>query len=85
MNLLQAKPGEVEMVYMMDESQLLNLWSIICCFGAIREIKNPDTQSEILTNAQILLTAFILELQPLPGCGSKTIGPGGDQIAKFDA
>jgi hypothetical protein len=54
------------MVYTMDEGQLLRVWAVICCFGEIREIQDPIIQSEILTNAQILLTAFVLELQPLP-------------------
>jgi hypothetical protein len=55
------------MVYRMEDDQLLRLWSVVHCFGVIREIKNPVIKSEILTKAQILLTAFVLELQPLPG------------------
>ena len=59
------------MVYTMDDGQLLRVWSVICQFGAIREINDPVVQSEFLTAAQILLQEFVLELQPvsanLPG------------------
>lgn len=54
------------MVYTMDDGQLLRVWSVIRQFSEIREINDPVVQSEMLTAAQILLTAFVLELQPLP-------------------
>jgi hypothetical protein len=53
------------MGYIINDDNLLKLLSVIHCFGAIREIKNPEVQSEILTQAQILLTGFVLALQPL--------------------
>jgi hypothetical protein len=55
------------MIYTVDEGKLLHVWTAITCFAQIREIQDPVIQSEILTNAQIALTAFVLELQPLPG------------------
>jgi hypothetical protein len=54
------------MVYTMDEDQLLRLWTVICCFGRIPEIQNPIIQSQIFTNAQILLTGFVLDFKTLP-------------------
>jgi hypothetical protein len=75
------------MVYTMDEGQLLRVWAVICCFGEIREIQDPIIQSEILTNAQILLTAFVLELQPLPDDQTTSVALRADpaQMAKLDA
>jgi hypothetical protein len=54
------------MVYTVDEGQLPRVCTAISCFERIREIQDPTIQSKILTNAQILLTAFALELRPLP-------------------
>jgi hypothetical protein len=68
--LLKNKPGANKMLYVIEESQLLRMWSVIRRFGDIREIKYPEIQSELLTEAQILLTAFVLELQPLPRISS---------------
>jgi hypothetical protein len=75
------------MVYTMDESQLLRVWAVICCFAEIREIQNPIIQAEILTNAQILLTAFVLELQPLPRDQTSSAAPRASlgQMVTFDA
>jgi hypothetical protein len=75
------------MVYTMDEGQLLRVWSVIRCFEEIREITDPLMQSEILTDAQILLTAFVLDLKPLPEyqTGPTTLTTGPDQRVKFDA
>jgi hypothetical protein len=53
------------MVYTMDEHQLLRLWSVIRCFAEIRENNDPITKSEILTKAQIILTAIAFDLMPL--------------------
>jgi hypothetical protein len=63
----QKENEERKMIYTMDESQLLRVWTVISCFGRIRETEDPSIQSEILTNAQILLTAFVLDLEPLDG------------------
>ena len=54
------------MVYTMDEGQLFRVWTVIRFLGEMREIDDPAAQTEILTDAQILLTAFVLDLQPLP-------------------
>jgi hypothetical protein len=75
------------MDYAVDEGQLICLWTVICCFGRIREIEDPVIQSEILTNAQILLTNFVLDMKPLPGdqTNSATSSARLDQMVKFDA
>ena len=44
---------------------LVELWTVISCLGHIREMPDPLAWSEILTQAQIHLTAFVLDLQPL--------------------
>jgi hypothetical protein len=53
------------MIYIIDEHKLLRLWSVIRCFTEMREISDPVIQSEILTNAQIILTAVVLDLEPI--------------------
>ena len=76
-----------KMVYSVDENQILKLWSVICCFEAMRVIQDPTVQSEIITNAQTFLTAFVLDLRPSPGdeASSATLRLCLDQITKFDA
>jgi hypothetical protein len=54
------------MVYTIDERQLLDLWAVVRYLGYVREISDAAARSEILTKAQILLTAFVLGLQPFP-------------------
>jgi len=51
------------MVYRINELQLLRVWSVISSFSRIQEIDDPLAQSEILTNAQMLLTAFVFDLE----------------------
>jgi hypothetical protein len=76
-----------KMFYSVDENQLLKLWSVICCFEAMRVIQDPTVQSEIITNAQTFLAAFVLDLRPSPGdeASSATLRSRLDQITKFDA
>jgi hypothetical protein len=63
---LGARETEVEkMVYTIDECQLLQVWSAMRSFSQLREVNDPVAQNEILTNAQIVLTAFLLNLKPL--------------------
>jgi hypothetical protein len=69
----------------MDECQLLDLWSVMRCFTQMREVNDPVTRSEILTNAQILLTAFVLDLKPLGKTSSAPRTTSLDQIVTFDA
>jgi hypothetical protein len=75
------------MVYTMNERQLFRVWTVIRFLGEIREIEDPITQAEILTDAQILLTAFVLDLQPLSRDRTNTAelatSPG--QAVKLDA
>jgi len=76
-----------KMIYVVDERQLLRVWSVIRCFGEIREIKDPAIRSEVLTEAQILLTAFVQELQPVQShqASSTMLRPCGDHITRSDA
>jgi hypothetical protein len=76
-----------EMVYTIEEGQLLRLWTVIRYFGVIREIQDPVAQAEILTDAQILLTAFVLDLQPAGGDQTSSAPPrtGLDRIVTFGA
>jgi hypothetical protein len=75
------------MVCKIDERQLLNLWIAISCLGCIGEINDPLTRSELLTQAQIHLTAVVLDLQPTPEdeVGSALPIAGFDRIERFDA
>jgi hypothetical protein len=54
-------------------------------FTQIREAKDPVARSELLTNAQIFLTAFNLDLKPMEQTGSAPPTTSPDQIVKFDA
>jgi hypothetical protein len=75
------------MVYTMEEGQLLRLWSVIRCFEIIRGVQDPVAQSEILTKAQMLLTAFVVDLKPSSEehTGSATLGSGLDQTVRLAA
>jgi hypothetical protein len=75
------------MVYTVDEDQLLRLWSVIRCFAEIRENSDPITQSEILTNAQIILTTIVFDLHPLVHDRASSAPPriSLGKIATFDA
>ena len=54
------------MVYTTDDGQLLGLWTAIRLIGEVREIKDPMVQAQILTQAQIFLTALAVVLKPQP-------------------
>ena len=60
------------MKFRTNEAQLLGLWTAARLLGAIREIEDREDQVELLTKAQILLTAFMIGLEPL---GSNQTGP----------
>ena len=53
------------MEFRTDESQLLGLWMVTRLLGEIRDTEHRGDQAELLTKAQILLTAFVLGLEPL--------------------
>jgi hypothetical protein len=60
------------MVYEIDRSQLLGLSTVARLLGEVREISDAADRSELLTKAQIILTAFIVDLEPLPkGAGER--------------
>jgi hypothetical protein len=48
-----------------DEAQLLGLWAATRLLGEIRDLEDPMDRAELFTKAQILLTAFVLGLEPL--------------------
>jgi len=87
MRLVASEPGMAEMVYQVDGNQLLRLWSVISCFEVLREVQDPSVQSTVITKAQTLLTAFVLDLTPLPQEKDKsaTLSAGLEEITGFDA
>jgi hypothetical protein len=70
-----------------DQAQLLGLWAATRLLGEIRDLEGPMDRAELLTKAQILLTAFLLGLEPLHS--DQTISPspqaGLGQVVAFDA
>ncbi|MGC2201409.1 MAG: hypothetical protein WA633_14875 [Stellaceae bacterium] len=75
------------MVYAIDDGILLRLWTVIRMFSVIRDITDPETRAEILTTAQIHLTAFALGLTPLPGDQASAVAARGSlgPTVEFDA
>jgi hypothetical protein len=75
------------MVYTMNEAQLLGLWTATRLLGEIRRVEDPMAQAELLTKAQILLTAFIAGLDPriCDQTSSATLRAGLDEMVAFDA
>jgi hypothetical protein len=65
-----------------------SLWTVVRSFEVIRGTLDPVAQSEILTKAQIQLTALILDLRPAGGHQTRP-GPlqkaGLDEIVTFAA
>jgi hypothetical protein len=53
------------MEYKTDDGELLGLWSAACLLREAREIKDAVVQGEILTRAEVFLTAFIGGLRPV--------------------
>lgn len=53
------------MVYGIDCNRLLGLYTVAPLLGEVREISDAADRSELLTKAQIILTAFIIDLEPL--------------------
>ena len=75
------------MVYKTDDGQLLGLWTATRLLGEIRGLEDQGKQAELLTEAQILLTAFVLGLEPIVSdqTSSAALGTGRGQLTKFDA
>ena len=75
------------MVYTTDDAQLLGLWTAIRFLGEVREIEDPSAHNEILIQTQILLTAFVVGLEPRicdqTSSGSPRAGLG--RVVAFDA
>ena len=75
------------MEFRTDEAQLLGLWTATRLLGEIRRIEHRGDQAELLTKAQILLTAFVLGLEPLGADQASSASPraGLRQVVRFDA
>ena len=75
------------MVYTTDEAQLLGLRTATRLLGEIRRVEDPMDQDELLTKAQILLTAFIAGLEPRMCDQTSSASPraGLDEVVTFDA
>jgi hypothetical protein len=75
------------MIYTLDVDQLFGLWTVIRLLGEVREIPDAITRSEVLTEAQILLTAFVLGLRSLPRDESDpiTLRTSLNEMTGFDA
>ena len=75
------------MEFRTDEAQLLGLWAATRLLGEIRGLENRGDQAELLTKAQILLTAFVLGLEPLHSDRTISALPsaGLGRVAAFDA
>jgi hypothetical protein len=72
------------MVYRINEHQLLRVWSVISSFSRIREIDDPLAQSEILTKAQMIFTAFVFDLEAVDA-DQTAARAGFDQIVPIAA
>ena len=70
-----------------DDAQLLGLWTATRLLGEIRGLDGGMDQAELLTKAQILLTAFIAGLEPriCDQTSSATLRAGLDEMVTFDA
>ena len=75
------------MVYTVDDRQLLSILVAITQISLIREMLDPDDRSIFLTRVQAGLTAFVLELNPLPQDrnNSITLWPPSEDMTRFDA
>jgi hypothetical protein len=75
------------MVYIMDDVQLLGLWTAIRFLGEVREIEDPIAHDEILIHARILLSAFVVGLEPRICDQTSPSSPraGLGQVVRIDA
>lgn len=75
------------MEFRTDEAQLFGLWTATRLLGVIRGLEHRGDQAELLTKVQILLTAFVLGLEPLGADQASSASPirGFGQVARFDA
>ena len=87
---MEGSPTKLRIVkvqFRIDHDQLLTLWTATRLIGEMRRLENRGGQDELLTKAQILLTAFLLGLEPLGPdlVSSVPVGIGRGQTARFDA
>jgi hypothetical protein len=75
------------MLYSVNDGELFGLWTAIRLIGEVRDNPDPIVQSDFLTRTQMLLTAFVLGLEPWPG--ERTIAgplqPSAERAIRFDA
>lgn len=63
------------MEFRTDEAQLRGLWAATRLLGEIRGLEDPIARAELFTKAQVLLTAFVLGLEPLHSDGTISTSP----------
>jgi hypothetical protein len=70
-----------------DEAQLLGLWTATRLLGEIRGLDDRADHADLLAKAHILLTAFMVGLEPLgPDQGSSASPRAGlGQAVRYDA
>jgi hypothetical protein len=69
-----------------DDAQLLGLWTATRLLGEIRGIEDRLDQAKLLTKAHILLTAFMVGLEPLdPDQASSAPPRRSRRVVRFDA
>ena len=75
------------MEFKTDEAQLLGLWAVTRLSGTIRDIEDRRDQAELLTKAQMLLTAFVIGLEPVCSDQTNSAPPraGIGRVVRFDA
>jgi hypothetical protein len=83
----QPEPRTMAVEFRTDEAQLLGLWMATRLLGEIRGVGDRGDQAELLTKAQMLLTAFVIGLEPLGSDRSNSASPraGVRGVARFDA
>jgi hypothetical protein len=84
---LPTKSKMIEMQFRTNDDQLLGLWTATRLIGEIRGLEDREGHDELVTKAQILLTAFLLGLEPLgpDPVSSAPVGIGRGPTARFDA
>jgi hypothetical protein len=85
--IANQKPRITEVDFRTDEAQLLGLWTATRLLGEVRGLAQRGNQAELLSKAQILLTAFVLGLEPLGPDQASSASPRADlgRVVRFDA
>ena len=78
---------DTAMTYSVNCEELFGLWTAVRLIGEVRQNPDPVVQSEFLARSQVLLTAFVLGLNPLPTehTSGGTVQPRAEHASGFDA